>query len=283
MLIFASKHDFFGQKTRFSDLTISRWPVVSEIDFIQIIKITPGPHLRDDKTIVVEFLYTRNTSLNLTLRYDFFFVHEFTSVHFLHHSMNKIFLKICITLGPNLRNNKTIVVEFLYTWHTSLNLPLRYNQYLVVHKFTFVHCLHHRMINIEFHFTCITHILCDFNNIQRIWTLRGNSFNEEVHPKPKLGMFCALPQKNNISILKQIVWKLESCIKFQWAPGVIWINQIKSRKSSSWVIDPNTFYHDLINNSRTTCPTEILMSFMNLTDNFASGCVFFFFKNVSIF
>ena len=46
MLTFASKHDFFGQKTRFSDLAISRWSVVSEIDFIQIIKITPGPHQR---------------------------------------------------------------------------------------------------------------------------------------------------------------------------------------------------------------------------------------------
>ena len=44
MLTYASKHDFFGQKTRFSDLAISRWSVVSEIDFIQIIKITPiGP------------------------------------------------------------------------------------------------------------------------------------------------------------------------------------------------------------------------------------------------
>ena len=137
MLTFASKQDFLGQKTRFSDLAISRWSVVSEIDFIQIIKITPGPHQNDNKTIVVEFLYTRNTSLNLTLRYDLFFVHEFTSVHFLHHSINEIFLKICITLGPNLKkNNKTIVVEFLYTRNTSLNLPLRYNQYLVVHEFT---------------------------------------------------------------------------------------------------------------------------------------------------
>ena len=103
MLTFASKQDFFGQKTRFSDLAISRWSVVSEIDFIQIIKITPGPHQNDNKTIVVEFLCTRNTSLNLTLRYDLFFVHEFTSVHFLHHSINGIFLKICITLGPNLK------------------------------------------------------------------------------------------------------------------------------------------------------------------------------------
>ena len=128
MPTFASKHDFLVKKTRFSYLTISRWSVVSEIDFIQIIKITPRPHLIDNKTIVVEFLYTRNTSLTLTLRYDLFFVHEFTSVHFLHHSLNKIFLKIFITLGPNLRNNKTIVVEFLYTRNTSLNLPLRYNQ-----------------------------------------------------------------------------------------------------------------------------------------------------------
>ena len=74
---------FFGQKTRFSDLAISRWSVVSEIDFIQIIKITPGPHQNDNKTIVVEFLYTRNTSLNLTLRYynQYSVVHGFTSVH----------------------------------------------------------------------------------------------------------------------------------------------------------------------------------------------------------
>ena len=103
MLTFASKHDFFGQKTRFIDLAISRWSVVSEIDFIQIIEITPGPHQNENKTIVVEFLSTRNTSLNLTLRYDLFFVHEFTSVHFLHQSINDIFLKICITLGPNLK------------------------------------------------------------------------------------------------------------------------------------------------------------------------------------
>ena len=130
MPTFASKHDFLVKKTRFSDLTISRWSVVSEIDFIQIIKITPGPHQGDNKTSVVEFLYTRNTSVTLTLRYDLFFVHEFTSVHFLHHSLNKIFLKIFITLGPNLRNNKTIVVEFLYTRNISLNLPLRHNQYL---------------------------------------------------------------------------------------------------------------------------------------------------------
>ena len=66
----SSKHDLFGQKTRFSDLATSRWSVVSEIDFMQTIKITPGPNLRDNKTVVVEFLYTRNTSLNLTLRYD---------------------------------------------------------------------------------------------------------------------------------------------------------------------------------------------------------------------
>ena len=139
MLTFASKHDFLGQKTRFSDLAISPWSVVSEIDFIQIIKITPGPHQNDNKTIVVEFLYTRNTSLNLTLRYDLFFVHEFTSVHFLHHSINKIFLKICITLGPNMKKQQNYCVEFLYTRNTSLNLPLRYNQYLVVHEFTSVH------------------------------------------------------------------------------------------------------------------------------------------------
>ena len=118
----SSKHDFFGQKTRFSDLTISCWSVVSEIDFMQTIKITPGPNLSDNKTVVVEFLYTRNTCLNLTLRYDLFIVHEFTSLLFLHHSIDNIYLKICITLGPNLRNNKTIVVEFLYTRNTSLNL-----------------------------------------------------------------------------------------------------------------------------------------------------------------
>ena len=155
MPTFASKHDFLIKKQRFNDLAISRWSVVSEIDFIQIIKITPGPHLRDNKTIVVDFLYTRNTSLNLTLRYDLFFVHEYTSVHFLHHSINKIFLKICITLGPNLRNNKTIVVEFLYTRNTSLNLPFRYNQYLVVHEFTSVHFSHHRMILPASHIFCM--------------------------------------------------------------------------------------------------------------------------------
>ena len=166
----SSKQWFFGQKTRFSDLATSRWSVVSEIDFMQTIKITTGPNLRDNKTVVVEFFYTRNTSLNLTLRYDLFFVHEFTSFFFLHHSINNTFLKICITLGPNLRNNKTIVVEFLYTRNTSLNLTLRYyNQYLVVHGFTSVHLLHRGMNNIEFHFTCITHnILYDFNNIQQI-------------------------------------------------------------------------------------------------------------------
>ena len=138
---------------------------------MQTIKITPGPNLRDNKTVVVEFLYTRNTSLNLTLRYDLFFVHSFfTSFLFSHHSINNTFLKICITLGPNLRNNKTIVAEFLYTRNTSLNLTLRYyNQYLVVHGFTSVHLLHHGMNSIEFHFTCITHsILYDFNNIQQI-------------------------------------------------------------------------------------------------------------------
>ena len=48
----------------------------------------------------------------------------------------------------------------------------------------------------EFHISCITHILYDFNNIQQISPLRGNSFKEEVHPKPKLGMFWALSQDN---------------------------------------------------------------------------------------
>ena len=135
MLTFASKHDFLGQKTRFSDLAISRWSVVSEIDFIQIINITPGPHQNDNKTIVVEFLYTRNTSLNLTLRYDLFFVHEFTSVHFLHHSINEIFLKICITPEKTI---KLLWLSFFILETLSLNLPLRYNQYLVVHEFTSV-------------------------------------------------------------------------------------------------------------------------------------------------
>ena len=136
MLTFASKHDFFGQKTRFSDLAISRWSVVSEIDFIQIINITPGPHQNDNKTIVVEFLYTRNTSLNLTLRYDLFFVHEFISVHFLHHSINEIFLKICTT--PE-KTTKLLWLSFFILETLSLNLPLRYNQYLVVHEFTSVY------------------------------------------------------------------------------------------------------------------------------------------------
>ena len=88
------------KKKRFSDLTISRWSVVSEIDFMQTIKITPGPNLRDNKTVVVEFLYTRNTSLNLTLRYDLFFVHEFTSFLFSHHSINNTFLKYVSHLAP---------------------------------------------------------------------------------------------------------------------------------------------------------------------------------------
>ena len=100
MPAFASKHDFLVKKTRFSDLTISRWSVVSEIDFIQTIKITPGPHLRDNKTIMVEFLFTRNTSVNLTFVYDLFFVHEFTSVHFLHHSINNTFLKMMYHTWP---------------------------------------------------------------------------------------------------------------------------------------------------------------------------------------
>ena len=62
-------------------------------------------------------------------------------------------------------------------------------------------------------------ILTTFNK----FTFKGNSFQEEVDPKPKLGMFCVLSQNNQrwfekqiISILKQIVWKLESYIKFQW-------------------------------------------------------------------
>ena len=79
------------------------------------------------------------------MRYDLFFVHECTSVHFLHHSINKIFAKICITIGPYLRNNKTIVIEFLYTRNTFMNMPFRYNQYLVVHEFTSVHFSHHCM------------------------------------------------------------------------------------------------------------------------------------------
>ena len=63
--------------------------------------------------------------------------------------------------------------------------------------FTSVHLLHHGMNNIEFHFTCITHnILYDFYNIQQISPLRGNSFKEKMHLKPKLGMFCALSQNN---------------------------------------------------------------------------------------
>ena len=48
----------------FSDLTISIWSVISETDFMQTLKITPGPHLRNNKIIVVDFPYTRNTSLD---------------------------------------------------------------------------------------------------------------------------------------------------------------------------------------------------------------------------
>ena len=91
---------------------------------------------------------------------------------------------------PNPRNNKTIVVEFLHTRNTSLNLTLRYNQYLVVHEFTSVHFFttSYKKHRISFYLHH-THILYDFNNIQQILPLRGNSFKEEVHPKPILGMF----------------------------------------------------------------------------------------------
>ena len=145
------------------------------------------------------------------------------------------------------------------------------------------------MNNKEFHFTCITHIFYDFNNIQQISPLRGNSFKEEVHPKPKLGMFCALPQNNQHRFEKWYKYPETNCLetwklhKILVGQGVIWINQIKSITSSSWVIDQNTIYHDLIKYSRTTYPTEILMSFLNLTDNLLQDAyIVFFFKNVSI-
>ena len=188
---------FLGQKTRFSDLTISRWSVVSEVDFIQIIKITPGPHLRDNKTIVVEFLYTRNTSLTLTLRYDLFFVHEFTLVHFLHDSINKIFWKYISHLAPTWETIKLLWLSFFILetlfWICHCDITNIYSSAWIYFS-TF---LHHGMKNIEFHFICITNILYDFNNIQHISPLRRNSFKEEVRPKPKLGMFSALPQNNH--------------------------------------------------------------------------------------
>ena len=105
-----------------------------------------------------------------------------------------------------------------------------------------------------------------------------------MHPKPKLGMFCALPQNNQHRFEKWYKYPEANCLetwklhKILVGQGVIWINQIKSITSSSWVIDQNTIYHDLINYSRTTCPTEILMSFLNLTDNLLQDAYIFFFS-----
>ena len=43
MPTFASKHDFLVKKQGSATSPFCRWSVVSEIDFIQTIKITPGP------------------------------------------------------------------------------------------------------------------------------------------------------------------------------------------------------------------------------------------------
>ena len=61
--------------------------------------------------------------------------------------------------------------------------------------------------------------------------------------------------KNNISILKQIVWETP-----KWHYNF-------SRSSSSWVIYQNRQNISLMHNSRTAWPTKILMPFLSFLDN----------------
>ena len=62
----------------------------------------------------------------------------------------------------------------------------------------------------------------------------GDHTKEELHPKPKLSMFCLLSQnyqhfflKNDMLTLKQIVWEMQK----------LYYNF--SRPSSTWIIDQN--------------------------------------------
>ena len=175
-------------------------------------------------------------------------------------------MKICITLGPNPRNNKT-----------SLNLTLRYTQYFVVHEFTSVHFLQHRMNNIEFHFTCIKHILNDL--IQQISSLRGgDSLKEEVYPKPKLGMFWVLSQEYQHWFEKQYkylgleancleTWKLH---KISVSPGVIWINLCKSVNFLLWNLAKIRRYID--RNAASNAMRALILSKLDYGNALLSSC-----------
>ena len=45
------------------------------------------------------------------------------------------------------------------------------------------------------------------------------------------------------------------------------------------LVDQNSIFHVLINNSRTTLPTKILMSFSSFSDNLLSDADIEFFSN----
>ena len=102
-------------------------------------------------------------------------------------------------------------------------------------------------------------------------SLAQNNLQGEGHPKPKLSMLFALSQsfqhffKNDMIILKQIVKETQ-----KWPNG-------------SGVIDQNMQNTVLINNSRTTWPTKILMPFLSSSDNWLHDACIIFQKSVDNF
>ena len=65
MLTFASKHDFLVKKqgSATSPFLVGQW--FQKLNLYRSKRSHLGPHQNDNKTIVVEFRYTRNTSLSL--------------------------------------------------------------------------------------------------------------------------------------------------------------------------------------------------------------------------
>ena len=76
--------------------------------------------------------------------------------------------------------------------------------------------------------------------------------------------------KNNISILKQIVWETQ-----KWHYNF-------SRPSSCRVIDQNNILNVLSYNPRTAEASKILMTFLSSSDNLLQDNHIFFFKKILI-
>ena len=77
--------------------------------------------------------------------------------------------------------------------------------------------------------------------------------------------------KNDMIILKQIVWKTQ---KWHWN---------FSRPNGSWVIGKNNILLVLFNNSWTPGPTKILMPFLSFSDNLLQDNHIMFHKSVKNF